>query len=91
MQGISFVQFMMDICSHHNLQQSLIETECTEWLLLFLELIDFTDHRARAHLEQFLKSKSKAVKSCRQNIVNYVSIDKFDLYSMLSNYCCPSI
>ena len=85
---------MMDTCNHHNLQQSLIETECTEWLLLFLELIDFTDHRATAHLELFLKSKSKAVirvKSCRQNIVNYVSIDKFDLYSMLLNYCCPSI
>lgn len=66
---------MMDICNRHNLQQSLIETECTEWLLLFLELIDFTDYRATAHLEQFLKGKSKAVKSCRQNIENYVSID----------------
>ena len=68
---------MMDICNHHDLQQSLIETECAEWLLLFLELIEFTDYRATGHLEQFLKSKSKAVKvkSCRQKIENYVSIN----------------
>ena len=66
----------MEVCNRHNLEQSVIETECTEWLLLLLELIDFTDHRVVVHLEQFLKGKSKAlrVKSCHQSIVNYVSI-----------------
>ena len=67
---------MMDVCTDHKLEQNLVETECTEWLLLLLEMIDFTHHRATFHLEQFLKSKSKAlrVKCCHQTIVNYVSI-----------------
>ena len=66
---------MMDKCTHHKLEQDLIETECTEWLLLFLELIDFNDQKATVYLELFLKSRFNVlkVKSCHQRIVDYVS------------------
>ena len=78
----------MDVCIRRNLGQDFVETECIQWLLLLLQLIEFTDDKARTLIEQFLKSKSKVVKmkSCHQSIIHYVSAQ----IHLVCNVCLTS-
>ena len=64
------------VCTHRKMDPTLVESECIKWVLLLLQLVDFTDGRAEAHLRQFLLSRSKVLKSkkCQTEVRKYVSI-----------------
>ncbi len=44
-QGLLFLDFLLSVWDKHKFREVSIESECTNWLQLFLEMVDITgDH-----------------------------------------------
>lgn len=74
MQGVEFADSIYDTLIHQ-LERRTIQKECSEWLHIFIKLINFTDSAAVKQLHLLISKKYRVLKdtSCKKKIKEFVS------------------
>ena len=73
-KGLIFVDTVYKFCTGHNFNPQMFDPECKKWLLLLLQLVDFTTENPHVVLEAFLGiSTLTVVKWYRADIIKLVS------------------
>ena len=73
-KGLIFVDTVYKFCTEHKFNPQIFDPECKKWLLLLLQLVDFTTENPHIVLEAFLSNSTlAAVKWYGADIIKLVS------------------
>ena len=73
-KGLTFVDTVYKFCTERKFNPQMFDSECKKWLLLLLQLVDFTEDNPDLYLQAFLGSSTHTVvKWYRADIIKLVS------------------
>ena len=74
MQGIKFLDMVMDWFVELDMKKDLMDKELTEWLMLLLSLVNLTGENTSHHLTPFIYGKQDIIKNYKETIKRQVCI-----------------